>query len=317
MKIGKSSCFYSLISLLPLFLYASKETAFSSLETEYTPKYCLQLEAAYGKGMMSEGGIEGIEHMFDQISLEKKKALDIGSGLGGVAFYLAEKYDMQVCGLEINPWMLAESKKRTPEHLKGKVDFLFSTSNSHWPISESSCDLIYSKGVFTHLETKDEIFQECHRLLKKEGLLVITDWLSSEERRWGENIARLVELENLALFPESESGYMECLKKNGFTLLSVRDDSLVYLRYNQEIVERLRDSAKCKGCLNCFDEMELAASIIGYQAIAKAIEVGELRVLRIIAQKRALLHNSPWGVDFGYSKDRNIFLSAFSQRKAG
>lgn len=30
----------------------------SSLEEEYTPNYCLQLEATYGAGMMSEGGIE-------------------------------------------------------------------------------------------------------------------------------------------------------------------------------------------------------------------------------------------------------------------
>lgn len=35
---------------------------------EYTPRYCLQLEAAYGEGMMSEGGKEGIEHMFSGIS---------------------------------------------------------------------------------------------------------------------------------------------------------------------------------------------------------------------------------------------------------
>src|SRR5262249_4149455 len=46
------------------FLYGDA-TNFSSLENEYTPTYCLQLEAAYGEDMMSEGGIEGIEHMFN------------------------------------------------------------------------------------------------------------------------------------------------------------------------------------------------------------------------------------------------------------
>lgn len=139
--------------------------------------------------MMSEGGSEGVELMFESIPLNGKAALDIGSGLGGVAFYLAEKHNMQVTGLEVNAWMVEESMRRTPEFLKGNVDFVLSSSNSHWEMPSSSYDMIYSKGVLTHLEKKDETFQECHRLLKNAGLLVITDWLSSEEKG-GEAISR-------------------------------------------------------------------------------------------------------------------------------
>jgi hypothetical protein len=41
-----------------------ERVTFASLENEYTPRYCLQLEAAYGHGMMSEGGREGIVLLF-------------------------------------------------------------------------------------------------------------------------------------------------------------------------------------------------------------------------------------------------------------
>lgn len=287
MSIRKLHCFcmYAACNLFFSCLYGSQEPTFSSLEEEYTPNYCLQLEAAYGTGMMSEGGSEGIDYMFDSLGLEKKVALDIGSGIGGAAFYLAEKYSMQITGLEVNAWMVAESKKRIPEPLKGKVDFLLSTANSGWPLPNESYDIIYSKGVFTHLETKDEILQECYRLLKKGGLLVITDWLSSESRLWGENIARLVELENLVLFPESQTGYIKLLEKNGFTLLSVRDDSVVYHRFNQQIVERLQDVTQHQTLLNYFNETELKASVEGYESIAKALEVEELSVFRFVVQK--------------------------------
>ncbi|HXF28223.1 MAG TPA: methyltransferase domain-containing protein, partial [Chlamydiales bacterium] len=173
------------------------EENFSRFEEEYTPPYCLQLEAAYGEGLMSEGGIEGIEHMFDHIALDGKVALDIGSGLGGVAFYLAEKYKMDVTGLEVNAWMVEESKKRTPVFLKNRVHFLLSDSNNNWPIPNEKYDLIYSKGVLTHLGVKDGVFQECHRLLKNGGLFIITDWLSSDKKKWGENIERLVGQGNL------------------------------------------------------------------------------------------------------------------------
>lgn len=252
---------------------------------EYTPRYCLQLELAYGDGMMSEGGVEGIEQMFDQIPLVGRRALDIGCGLGGVALYLVEKYAMKITGLEVDAWMVEESKRRIPDSLKGKVDFFLSATNSGWPIPKDSYDLIYSKGVFTHLESKDEIFHECHQLLKREGLFVITDWLSTDEKKWGENIARLMELEHLELFPESVDGYNELLKRNGFALLSERNDSSAYLRFNQKIIERLRDPIRHKILLNHFDEDELEASILGYESIVKALESGELKVFRFVAQK--------------------------------
>lgn len=267
-----------------IFCMAHLET-FSTLEEEYTPHYCLLLEAAYGEGMLSEGGIDGIERMFDQIPVGGKVALDIGCGIGGVAFYLAEKYAMNVTGLEVNAWMVAESKRRIPPSLRNRVNFLLSSSNDNWSLPNESYDLIYSKGVLTHLEEKNGLFQECHRLLKGGGLLVITDWLSSDEKKWGEHIKRFVELEHLALFPENEAGYLELLKRNGFTILSVRDDSDVYRGFNQKIVARLQDKQQLGIFLNRFKEGELEASIDGYDSIAKAIEIGELRVVRFVAQK--------------------------------
>lgn len=253
------------------------------MEEEYTPKYCFQLEAAYGNGFMSEGGEKGIDSMFEDILLDGKRALDIGSGLGGVAFYLADRHAMQVTGLEINSWMIDESRSRTPEQLKAKVDFYLSSNNTHWDFPSDAFDLIYSKGVLTHVERKKGLLQECLRLLKNDGLLVITDWLSSDEKKWGPHITRLVELENLILFPESERGYIELLQNSGFTLVSVRDDSALYYAYNQEIVENLREAPKRP---DQFSDSELEASIHGYQSIAKALEEGELRVLRFVAQKK-------------------------------
>jgi hypothetical protein len=116
---------------------------------------------------------------------------------------------------------------------------------------------------------------------------VITDWLSSEEKKWGSHIGRLVELEHLVLFPESESGYVELLKRNGFTILSVRDDSGVYEKYNMEIIEHLKSYQQLEIPYqqNFKSQEELEASIEGYEAILKALKQGELRVLRFVAQK--------------------------------
>lgn len=257
---------------------------FNSLEDVYTPKYCSQLEAAYGKGMMSEGKEEAIEYLFEGISIDGKTALDIGSGLGGVVHYLADKHAMKVTGLDVNAWMIEEAKRRTPPNLKEKVNFILSKDNKHWPFANECFDIIYSKGVLTHLESKDDVFQECHRLLKKESLLIICDALSSEERKWGEHIGKLNELESLDMYPESETGYINTLKKHGFSILSVRDDKIPCQKWTQDIINHLQDPTQMQEHLKVFTQAELSAAIEGYEAMAKAMEVGELRVIRFVAK---------------------------------
>jgi phosphoethanolamine N-methyltransferase len=255
------------------------------IEEVYTPKYCSQLEAAYGKGMLSEGGETGIEYMFDGISLNGKVALDLGFGLGGIPFYLAEKYAMQITGLEVNPWAVEESTRRIPEHLKNKLHFDLITQNSNWAIPDKSMDIIYSRGAFSHVEFKDEVFREFYRILKHDGLILIYDCVSREDKKWGKDIARLVELEHLPMYPESESGYLETMKKNGFALHSFRDDTLVSIKFNREIIQRLQDPLLRLVHLNHFTESELQDAIEGYESIVSALKSGELRIVRFLAYK--------------------------------
>lgn len=256
-----------------------------NLEEVYTPQYCQQLEAAYGKNMMSEGGEDAIIHLFDSVQLQGKRALDIGSGLGGVAFFVADRYNCTVVGLEINSWMVGEAKKRTPKHLFDKVDFVQCEPDAMWPFADGCFDVIYSKGVLTHAEDKNGIFQECYRTLKPGGMLVISDALSSEAKVWGEHIGRLNELESLNMYPESESGYITLLKKHNFIIQSVRDDDKECHKWTLELINRLKDPAMQSTHLRYFDTPELDAHIEGYEAMRKALEVGELRSVRFIATK--------------------------------
>lgn len=255
-----------------------------NLEEVYSPKYCQQLEAAYGKGMMSEGGTAAIEHLFDSVHMQDKKALDIGSGLGGVAFFVADRYNASVIGLEINAWMVNEAKRRTPEHLVDRVDFVQVTDGS-WPFADGIFDVIFSKGVLTHVEDKTDILNECYRTLKPGGILVISDALSSEARVWGEQISRLNEMESLNMYPESQSGYITLLKNHNFLLQSVRDDDKPCHKWTQEIIDRLKNPANRAQHLEYFDTAELEAHIQGYEAMLKALETGELRSVRFISKK--------------------------------
>lgn len=141
----------------------------------------------------------------------------------------------------------------------------------------------------THLASKEELFSECYRLLKDDALLVITDWLSSDVGKWGNHMEKLIELENLSIYPESEQGYISVLEKSGLRILSIRDDTPLYRNYNIEIADSLR-KARLELLVGHKDETALQSSIEGYESIAKAMETGELRVIRFVAKKEALVH---------------------------
>ncbi len=251
---------------------------------EYSPHYCHLLEAAYGTGMMSEGG-EAIDLMFQGLSIQGKKALDIGSGLGGVAYHLAREYDCQVTGLEINPWMVKEATNRAPEEIKHKLNFVLNTNNSHLPFENESFDIVYSKGVLCHVENKQGIFSECYRVLKPGGVLVINDWLSAVKGTWGEHAKRLVEVEGLSLCAETVEGYLEVLNAAQFQGIEVLNLTEKYAGYNEDIIRNLKTPKKKEAFILSFDEKHYAEAVEGYAAIVQAMRKGEGRVMQFIAHK--------------------------------
>ena len=167
---------------------------------EYSEEYCKLLEVAYGNGMMSEGGEEAIDRMFFSENLENKTLLDIGFGLGGAAIYLAEKHHATVFGVEINPWMVEEATRRTPLSLKDKVKFFQYHPEEKLPFADHLFDIVFSKGVLTHLKNKTYLFREVKRILKPGGSFIIDDWLSPQEGHWGERLRLMCEKEKLTLY---------------------------------------------------------------------------------------------------------------------
>jgi len=254
-----------------------------SLIDEYPAEYCLALETAYGQGMMSEGGDSGIEDMFSGISLSGKNALDIGSGLGGIAVYLAKYHDMKVTGCDINPWMVNESTQRIAPELQAKVDFI-QIKNNKLPFESNHFDLIYSKGVFTHIQNKQSIFQEANRILKPNGYFVIMDWLSPKQNQWGFIIRKMAETENLTLFAQTSENYILDLQHAGFHNIVMRDESSQYAKYNHSIYHSLMNNKK-NIFIKKYGQKILEEHANGYALIAKAIEIKEVLVKHFIARK--------------------------------
>jgi ubiquinone/menaquinone biosynthesis C-methylase UbiE len=251
---------------------------FEKLIDEYSTEYCLFLESTYGDHMLSEGGTIAIDRMFAGTSLQHQKMLDIGFGLGAAAFYLAEQYQAQVTGIELNPWMVEEATRRTPEQLRSRVNFVLYQQPPMLPFSDHSFDIVYSKGVLVHLQDKVPLFEEIHRILKPGGFLIIDDWLSPKKDQWGQRLQKLCEMESLTLYAQTEADYKDFLEKTGFSAIQIRAENNNYVQYNQDIVNRLNQPTVKASFTTEFGESAWQQAVEGYQLIADSIRDNELLI---------------------------------------
>lgn len=259
----------------------------TAINNTYTKEYCHQLELAYGDNMMSEGGSKGIEKMFQGVDLQGKTLLDFGSGLGGVAVYLASRHQARVTGVEINKPMIEEANKRLPAGLKDKVSYNHISSDLKLSFPENSFDVVYSKGVIVHLsqEQRNTIFKEFHRILKKGGKVIIYDWLSPTDGQWSPQVEKLIETEALPLFAFSKDAYKKQLESVGFQDCCLTDMTSLYAQHNQDVVDRLGSKPIKRKFIEAYGEKVFYEHLEGYQNIVTAHKSGDLLNVRIAAVK--------------------------------
>lgn len=198
----------------------------------YQPDNVPLYEAIYGKNLISLGGLASIDNMFSDLNIQGLKALDIGFGIGGVAFYLAEKYKMKVAGIEIHPWMVEYARTHTPISLLNSLEFHTYNSNGSFPYDPEMFNLVYSKGVLNHVADKVSLFKQINTALKPNGLFVIADW-----------IFPIAATESLApLVCETKESYEQALLNTGFSEISFRDDSKLFLNYAKELLTKLSNN---------------------------------------------------------------------------
>lgn len=187
-------------------------------------------EMIYGQNLISLGGVDAIDNMFSDINLSGLKALDIGFGLGGVAFYLSKKYQLEIAGVEIHNWMVEYASVHAPKNVSHLLKFSTYGKGGEIPFKTASFDLAYSKGVLNHVRDKDGLFLEINRVLKTNGLFVIADWIYTESKA-SANSSPLVK--------ETQEMYRRVLEKTGFTNIDFRDDSKIFLCYVKKLLENI------------------------------------------------------------------------------
>ncbi|MBP9759478.1 class I SAM-dependent methyltransferase [Candidatus Dojkabacteria bacterium] len=107
------------------------------------------------------------EDLLSKKELQNIKFLEVGCGLGYFS-NKAFKMGAKVTGIDIGPKLVKINKKLTP-----KGTFVVSSA-SKLPFKDNTFDVVLSTEVIEHVDNQKEALKEMCRVLKKNGVLVIT-----------------------------------------------------------------------------------------------------------------------------------------------
>ncbi|XCN74383.1 MAG: class I SAM-dependent methyltransferase [Candidatus Electrothrix aestuarii] len=107
-----------------------------------------------------------------------KKALDVGTGTGQFAVYLANK-GFEVTGVDLSEEMIATARQNAAQE---GLPIRFQTGDAeHLDFADESFDVVVSRNLLWTLPHPDLALKEWQRVLKPGGKLVVSDgfWMNS------------------------------------------------------------------------------------------------------------------------------------------
>ncbi len=145
---------------------------------QYAKERIKLYEQIFGEGYISPGGHRGTEQMCLPLQNLKNGArvLDIGSGIGGLAFFLESQFGCKITGVDLCENMFNIAKEKA-ESNRSNVNFLIGNIlDMEFPLK--SFDVIMSRDTLLHLSVikKRELFNRCIEWLDDNGEIIIGDY---------------------------------------------------------------------------------------------------------------------------------------------
>jgi sarcosine/dimethylglycine N-methyltransferase len=218
--------------------YESLEKALQAKDdvtTNYNDKGTIIMEMIYGDGFLSPGAAMTTQMLIDLATFsDGSGVLDIGSGLGGAAFYLAEKKACTVQGIDLIEMNVSEANRRAQSRgVDDRVDFVVGDATA-LPFDDQQFDVVWGQDAWCHVDDKKKLVSEGHRVLVSDGAIVFSDWLLKDANSGlADELRQVTASANLG----DVQGYLERLAAQGFELVAHVDTSTdVAARYRDVLV---------------------------------------------------------------------------------
>jgi ubiquinone/menaquinone biosynthesis C-methylase UbiE len=159
----------------------------------------------------------------DQLQLKPDtNLLEIGSGSGGPAVYLAEARRSRVTGVEVNPFGVTNGEELARRRgVSDRVQFLLTDGTSPLPLASATFDAIVANDSICHIADRLAALKDWHRVLRRGGRVLFTDALVVTGPISHREVAVRSSVGFYLFVPPGENERV--LAEAGFTLLGIED----------------------------------------------------------------------------------------------
>ncbi|PON79129.1 S-adenosyl-L-methionine-dependent methyltransferase [Trema orientale] len=123
-------------------------------------------------------GHETTKEFVEKLELKPgQKVLDVGCGIGGGDFCMAENFGVEVVGIDLSINMITLALERAIG-LKCSVEFEVADCTKKQD-PDNSFDVIYSRHTILHIQDKPALFRSFYKWLRPGGKVLISDYCKS------------------------------------------------------------------------------------------------------------------------------------------
>ncbi|KAL6350959.1 hypothetical protein AAG906_031545 [Vitis piasezkii] len=246
---------------------------------QYKCRGILRYERVFGEGFVSTGGLETTKEFVTKLDLKPgQKVLDVGCGIGGGDFYMAEDFDVEVVGIDLSINMISIALERAIGR-KCLVEFeVADCTKKTYP--DNTFDVIYSRDTILHIQDKPALFKSFFKWLKPGGKVLITDYC----KRAGPPSPEFQEyIEQRGYDLHDVKAYGQMLKDAGFGEVIAEDRTEQFIKVLQremDAVEKNKDEF-----IQDFSEEDYNEIVGGWKSKLNRSSSGEQRWGLFIAKK--------------------------------
>jgi SAM-dependent methyltransferase len=179
----------------------------------------------YGKDIGQSSWMTASEWLrfADQLGVTAaSEVLEVGSGSGGPAVYLALKRGCRVTGVDINEHGVRNAIAIAADRgVADRVDFRVTNAGATLPFPDASFDAILSNDAMCHIGGRLGVLRDWHRVLRPAGRALFTDAMVITGPVSREELAIRSSIGFYLFVPPGENERL--LREAGFELLAVED----------------------------------------------------------------------------------------------
>jgi len=179
----------------------------------------------YGEDIGQSSWMTATEWLWFADQLEVTAAsevLEVGSGSGGPAIYLALKRGCRITGVDINEHGVRNALALAADRgVSDRAEFLVTNAGAILPFRSAGFDAIVSNDAMCHIDRRLAVLHEWHRVLRPRGRVLFTDAMVITGAVSHEEIAIRSSIGFYLFVPPGENERL--LREAGFELLGIDD----------------------------------------------------------------------------------------------